>query len=91
MRFIICYDISDNRRRERIATALLDFGCRIQESVFVATLDAELKDRMFVRLGKLMSEAEDSIFVFALCGACEEKLQVLGIGCFPRDKPFYVL
>lgn len=91
MRFIVCYDISDDRRRARIATALLDFGSRVQESVFVATLDEELKGRMFARLGKLVDQAQDSIFVFALCGACEEKLQVLGIGGLPGDQPYYVL
>ncbi|MBY0508405.1 MAG: CRISPR-associated endonuclease Cas2 [Bryobacteraceae bacterium] len=37
MRFVICYDITDDRRRARVSAALLDYGARLQESVFVAT------------------------------------------------------
>lgn len=45
MRFLVCYDIADDRRRDRMAKALLDYGARIQESVFLAELDDELAER----------------------------------------------
>ena len=50
MQYVICYDIADDRRRNRVATALLDFGQRVQESVFVAHLDEELAARMKERV-----------------------------------------
>jgi CRISPR-associated protein Cas2 len=91
MRFVVCYDVSDDRRRDRIARALLDFGARKQESVFAATLDEELKERMLEKLGKLINAAEDSIFVFPLCQACVGKCRVLGGGKLPEEQPYYVL
>ncbi len=52
MQYIICYDIADDGRRNRLASALLDFGARVQESVFTATLDEELAQRMLERIAK---------------------------------------
>ena len=43
MQYVICYDISDDRRRSRIASLLLDFGTRVHESVFVAELGPDEK------------------------------------------------
>ena len=40
-KFVIAYDISDNRRRERVARVLLRYGSRIQQSVFLAWLESE--------------------------------------------------
>ena len=52
MQYVICYDIADDRRRDRVAKALLDYGPRVQESVFVANLDEELAAKMWERLGR---------------------------------------
>ena len=91
MRFVVCYDIADDWRRDRVATALLDFGQRIQESVFMATLDDELLTRMLERLGKLVEEVEDTVHVFPLCGSCEGKIRRLGRAELPEDRPFYLV
>ena len=53
--FAICYDITDDRRRARVSTALLDYGARLQESVFVATLD----DELLTRQGPFVSAVRD--------------------------------
>jgi CRISPR-associated protein Cas2 len=91
VRFIVCYDVSDDRRRDRIAGALLDYGARIQESVFIATLDDELRERMLERLGKLVDAAVDSVFVFPLCRTCAGKATTIGVGNLPQDREYYVL
>ena len=91
MRFIVCYDVSDDRRRERISAALLDYGARIQESVFIATLDDELRDRMVERLTKLVDAAVDSILIFPLCRTCAGKATALGVANLPQDREYYVL
>lgn len=90
MEYVICYDIADDRRRERLARALLDYGRRVQESVFLAHLDDELHGRMMARVVKLVEAAEDRLHVFALCGACEGKAVSLGTGELPVD-PLYVI
>ncbi|MHB1289545.1 CRISPR-associated endonuclease Cas2 [Georgenia sp.] len=45
-RFLVAYDIPDDRRRSRLAKALLGYGDRIQYSVFVA----DCKPAKFLRL-----------------------------------------
>ena len=59
MQYVVCYDIADNRRRDRLASILLDYGPRAQESVFMANLDEELAANMEARVAKLVFAAED--------------------------------
>jgi CRISPR-associated protein Cas2 len=91
MRFVVCYDIADDRRRERVAAALLDYGSRVQESVFLATLDAALHARMVERLSQLADVAADSVFVFPLCRSCGSRVTVIGAAHLPEEQDFYVL
>ena len=91
MRFVICYDITDDRRRERVAAALLDYGVRVQESVFIATLDETLHGRMVERLGKIVDVGADSVFIFALCRSCGGRVAVIGAAHLPEEQEFYVL
>ena len=91
MQYVICYDISDDTRRSRAAACLLDFGSRIQESVFVANLDDQLAARMCERLQKVVKESEDKVHIFLLCAACEGKTWVYGQGEVPQDREFYII
>jgi len=92
MEYIVCYDIADDdARRNRVATALLDYGQRVQESVFVAHLDEELAAKMIERLKRLVDEERDRVHVFQLCGACSKKTQVLGSAEVVEDRAYYII
>ena len=91
MEYVVCYDLSDDRRRDRLAKALLDYGERVQESVFVAHLDEELYGRMLERIAKVIDEVEDRVHVFGLCGTCEGKIRVYGTAKLPEDPPFLII
>ena len=91
MRFVICYDITDDRRRARVSTALLDYGARLQESVFVATLDDELLTRLVQRLRKLIDPLADKVHLFPQCGTCAGKVWQLGEGVVPEDQEYYIV
>jgi CRISPR-associated protein Cas2 len=62
-RYVVAYDISDDKRRLRLAKRLLTYGDRIQYSVFVA----DIKPARFTRLKAVISEIvdrnEDSVLV----------------------------
>jgi len=88
--YVIAYDISDDRRRDRLANALLDFGARIQHSVFLAHLDLDLASRMKQKIEVLLVP-EDRCHVFPLCGACQERTWVFGAAELPRDEDFYIV
>ncbi len=91
MQYVICYDIADNARRNRLAEALKDFGPRIQESVFLADLDDELASRLRQRVQSISDPQLDAVHIFTLCRNCAAKTEVYGIGHLPRDQDFYVV
>ena len=91
MQYVVCYDIADDRRRDRLASALLDFGARVQESVFLANLDDELAGKMMARVRKLVDENFDRVHVFALCAACAGRTVTLATAEVPAEKLFYVV
>jgi CRISPR-associated protein Cas2 len=80
MLYAIAYDIPDDTRRLRVADALLDFGRRVQYSVFEAQLDDGLLQRLRERLAGLIEAPEDSVRIYRLCGGCEAVVEVMGQG-----------
>ena len=91
MQYVVCYDIADDRRRARLASALLDFGTRVQESVFVANLDGELAARMEARVARLVDVRFDRVHIFELCGGCTGRTKAIGTAELAEDRDFYVI
>jgi len=89
--YVICYDIADDTRRERTARTLLDFGHRIQESVFVANLDGELMGRMKERLERVIDEGADTIHIFCLCMGCAGRTERMGLSGPTGDPEVYIV
>lgn len=81
-RYVIAYDVSDDGRRTRLAKMLLDYGDRIQHSVFEANLAEGDVERILRRAQRLIDEQEDSFRLYPLCGECVGKVRCLG-----RDTP----
>jgi CRISPR-associated protein Cas2 len=74
---VICYDCPDDRRRQRLAQALLDLGVRVQKSVFeVEALEGRL-GLLLRRLDQIVDVKDDSVRVYVLCEACRERAYVL--------------
>ena len=91
MQYVVCYDIADDARRGRVSNCLLDFGTRVQESVFVANLEEDDARRMEQRLERLVHPNLDCDHIFELCAACDGKTRVLGAAELVRDQEFYVI
>lgn len=51
---VITYDISDDRRREKVARLLLHYGDRIQQSVFTASMEKNDQDELRAQLAVLL-------------------------------------
>jgi CRISPR-associated protein Cas2 len=60
-----------------MAKTLLDFGDRVQESVFECRLDETRIDRLLKRLEKIAT-GEDSVRIYALCAKCEKTITKMG-------------
>jgi CRISPR-associated protein Cas2 len=91
MQYVVCYDIADDGRRNRLASALLDFGRRIQESVFAGNLDEQLSLWMLERIRKAIDEHWDRIHVIQLCQTCSARTSVMGTAEIAVEHDFYVV
>lgn len=71
MMCLVIYDITDDKRRNKLATLLKTFGlARIQYSAFRGELNTN--DRMVLaqKVYRFVEEEDDSIFIIPLCDRC---------------------
>lgn len=78
MHYTVAYDITDDKRRNRVAKILKDFGTRIQYSVFECDTDRRALLRLQDRLEKAIDLQEDTITFYHLCTACEKQIDRIG-------------
>ena len=91
MLWVICYDIADNRRRNRIANALLGYGERVQESVFECHLDNALLRRLQAELLPLINTDTDRLRYYPLCGKDVALVVWRGKGSVPRETVDFII
>ena len=90
MFYIVSYDIPDDKKRAKVAKTMLDFGTRVQYSVFECIMEEKLLEKMTAKLTKMVS-AEDSVRIYALCAKCEKVVTVLGDGEITKDENVFIL
>ena len=93
MNVLISYDVStetaDGRRRLRkVAQACLDFGQRVQKSVFECSVTEAQFEEVVRRLVDIIEKTEDSLRVYRLIEPKEKYVQVYGLdGSVDFDEP----
>ena len=88
---VVSYDVMADKRRNRISKLMLDYGTRVQKSVFECNLEMAQFKRMTERLLKSYAEGEDTIRVYTLCEGCRPKAQAYGVGVLTEDQDVYVV
>src|SRR3954452_7277798 len=91
MQYWVCYDIADDRRRQRLSDELFDFGTRVQESVFQCRIDATLAEEMLTRLQRTIEENTDKVHVLSLWDACGGKITLYGIAKDATDPEYLIV
>ena len=71
---VIAYDITDNRRRTKVADKILQFGGRINLSVFECMLTDSQLAALQEDLSKLIDSKTDKIALYTLCMDCYTKI-----------------
>lgn len=79
MRYVICYDISDNKRRRKVADVLDAYGDRIQNSVFELVASESIFQKCLGKLKQSIDLNYDKITVYKICSACDRKAQYIGL------------
>jgi len=90
MLVLVSYDIEDDKTRTRLAHKLLDFGPRVQFSVFEADVSAKELIKLKQMLGKVKLGERDSIRLYNLCETCFGKVKIWGNGEVTKDKEIYI-
>lgn len=78
--YLLAYDMTDDKRRAKIAKLMESLGERVQGSVFEAYLTAEELQKIFKKSEKIMKMDEDSLRIYFLCDSCRPKLKTFGQG-----------
>jgi CRISPR-associated protein Cas2 len=91
MQYWVCYDVADDRRRQRLSDVLLDFGTRVQESVFQCLLDPALAEEMMARVQRTIEPSADKVHVVSVCETCAEKVVVYGVAKQASDPEFLII
>ena len=77
-RYIICYDIVNDKRRDVFSDCLQSYGDRVQYSVFEALLSPSLFSQLKSKILEIIDTEEDKVLIYPLCEKCDIKLLRLG-------------
>ena len=80
--FVVCYDISSDKVRTKLANSLLDIGAREQNSVFEVRISDVGLASFLKLLESVEIESEDSITVYPI-----HKDAIAGIVRFGKEPP----
>ncbi|MGZ5028157.1 MAG: CRISPR-associated endonuclease Cas2 [Methylobacter sp.] len=89
--YVICFDVSDNRRLRKISNEMENFGVRVQRSVFECHLESAQLHELQRRLGNLMEPAEDQVRYYSLCGKDRQRIVIDGAGHLTADPDYNLL
>jgi CRISPR-associated protein Cas2 len=82
---VLCYDVSEDRRRNRLARAVSRYLTRVQKSTFEGPLSADALDRLRVDALKIIDAETDSVRVYFLCAGCDARTVIIGTGTFVEE------
>lgn len=88
---VLCYDVSNDRRRRRVASVLEDSASRVQYSVF----ETRLSERALAKLVRAVAEhldKGDSLRVYTIGKGGERRCDVHGWGVpIEREAGYWLL
>ena len=92
-KYVICYDVSDDKRRRSLVRCLNFYGDRVQGSVFEAFLAPDLLDEMQFKISKIIDDRTDSVFIYPLNGVTEALVKRMGANNYdvPERSSFFIM
>ncbi|MCF0217410.1 MAG: CRISPR-associated endonuclease Cas2 [Fibrobacteraceae bacterium] len=80
MKYVIAFDISNNRRRNAVAKACLAVGFRVQRSVFECNLLADAYTELVGKIEAIVNAEKDTVRLYPLDKTCDESMEIIGRG-----------
>jgi CRISPR-associated protein Cas2 len=72
---LIVYDISNDRRRTKLHTLLLDYGTPVQYSAFECRLDNKELSKLKNAIKRIVRPRKDNLRYYYLCSACVDRME----------------
>jgi CRISPR-associated protein Cas2 len=92
MRYVVCYDIADDGRRDDIATLLSGYGPRVQLSVFECDLRSHAEfTALLGKLRSLVDPVEDQVRVYPLDAAASRAVTIVGARTIEERRDFWIV
>ena len=88
MFIVASYDIADEKRLNKIARVMKDYGDRVLYSVFECLIDEDTFRVMKKRVSEIMDPLRDSVIYFRLCNKCSKQIKHIGRERFFIDEGF---
>lgn len=88
---VVAYDVSEDRRRARLAALLQRHGDRVQFSVFVCRLDDEELTGLLESGRTIIDVHTDSIYVFRQCADCWSAIGSVGQAHPPQPTLYWAV
>ncbi len=76
---LITYDITSDKIRNKVSKILLDYGRRVQYSVFESDMTEKELERVLKKIKSLIDTTTDNVKFYYLCLGCEKKTLSLGL------------
>ncbi len=91
MLFLVAYDIRTPKRLAKVAKTCVDFGIRVEYSVFECDLCEENFLRLWNELAAIIDHDEDCILAYRICGRCVTEIQSMGAVVRPGKPLLYIM
>ncbi|MCB1584514.1 MAG: CRISPR-associated endonuclease Cas2 [Xanthomonadales bacterium] len=76
--WIVCYDISNNKRRYRLDKLLSEYGMRIQFSVYETIVSKDGFNALRNKINSIIDIEEDKVNYYRICRWCQDKVILQG-------------
>ncbi|MFA7172501.1 MAG: CRISPR-associated endonuclease Cas2 [Kiritimatiellia bacterium] len=91
MLWLVAYDIASPKRLHRIAKTCLDYGVRVEKSVFECDLEEEVFATFWQELNERIDPAEDAIVAYRICATCVREALSAGTLVRPETVLAYII
>ncbi len=88
---VVTYDITDDKRREQVSSELLNYGIRVQKSIFECYLDPDQIDGLKASLETMIDVTVDHIRFYYLCKKDSGKTTVDGVQLIYRNNDYFMI
>ena len=86
---VVAYDVADDNRRARVAALLQAHGDRIQQSVYLLTIETARMEQVLDALRQLIDASADNMYVFSQCVDCWSSHIELGLAHPPHESHYW--